>query len=280
MRVNEENKTADIEQRDMNYVLPAFIRNYLFLSKNVMPEKIVFPMFKSVRYGDIEVPIEFIPVTDPRAIDIAADGADIPEVTEEQEAALDEKDEEIKRLEAEVDGLRAAEALAVEKGLKAEETTSEQLLDEAADLQLEEETSPARAAFAEPVPGEEVTDGLTEEEQIYEAARADQPLPTDEEVASIEHDPKPPSPAPTIGDDATRRTAEFNDRIPKQPPGGDIGPGAGPSDMHPRDSRDQVRTARDLREEPDINEAEEKDFEQTVSRDAQGKPVVEDKPSE
>ena len=69
---------------------------------------------------------------------------------------------------------------------------------------------------------------------------------------------------------------DIPDRLPKQPPGGDIGPGLGLSDMQARNSQDQKRMARDLMEEPDTNEAEEKEFDKPVSRDKDGKPVVEE----
>ena len=66
-------------------------------------------------------------------------------------------------------------------------------------------------------------------------------------------------------------------REPKQPPGGDIGAGQPLSGMQPRDSRDQKRTARDLLDEPNIDDAPEKEFEKEVTRDNKGNPVIEDK---
>ena len=48
MRINQENKSLDMEARDLNYILPAYVRSYLFYSKNEMPAKIIFPMLASV----------------------------------------------------------------------------------------------------------------------------------------------------------------------------------------------------------------------------------------
>ncbi len=49
--------------------------------------------------------------------------------------------------------------------------------------------------------------------------------------------------------------------------------------MGSRGGKDQVNTKRDLLDEPDINEAEEKEFGKEVKRDANGNPIVEDNPS-
>lgn len=260
MRINQENKSMDMEARDINYILPAYIRSYLFYSNNELPEKIIFPMFPSVAVGDREIPIEYVPPLDPVAVEIANDGSAIPEVTSAQEAVLDEKDEEIKRLKAEVESLTTVErgedevggtpTISIEHPLAAidESETEEQT---AARLKEEvggEPLSPARTAFADEF-GKAVDKTETER---YEAE--------DERQQKIHQ----------------AIVVEPN-RKPNQPPGGDIGPGLGLSDTHGRDRRDQARTARDLADEPDINEAEEKEFEKPISRDGNGRPVVEDK---
>ena len=67
-------------------------------------------------------------------------------------------------------------------------------------------------------------------------------------------------------------------RLPKQPPGGDIGAGQPLSNMGPRDARDQAMTAKALQPDADISEAKEKPFEKEIKRDEAGKPIVEDKP--
>ena len=176
MRVNLENKTVDMEVRDINYILPAYIQLYLFTSKNQDPDRIVFPMFPSVPHPSkpgVQVPIDWVPMIDPKAAEIAEDGSIVPEVTPEQEAALDAKDEEIEKAKATIT-----------------EPTKEPL-------------SPAKASM--------------------------QKL----------KNPKTP------------------DRPPKMPPGGDIGPGAHPDGMGSRDARLDKHIARDLRDEPGVDEAAE-----------------------
>ena len=236
MRVNQENKSVDMESRDINYILPAYVRSYLFYNKNEMPEKIIFPMFPSVLVQGKDIPIEYVPPLDPVAVEIAQDGAEVAEVTEEQEAVLDEKDEEIKRLKADVEGLTS-------------QLASGPFI--ATDAVPDDSVSPARAAFAEPEPSTET---------IVLVPPKGTP-PGDAEAVPT----TPPPPAPSVV------------RQPKQPPGGDIGPGSALSDMQARDRRDQVRTAKDLVDEPDINEAEEKEYEKPISRDDEGRPLVEDK---
>ena len=105
MRINSDNKTMDIEARDINYILPTYVRSYQFYSKNELPTKIIFPMFVSVKAAGVDIPIEWVPPLDPVAVEIGKDGSNVAEVTEEQEAALDKKDAEIKRLRAEVEEL-------------------------------------------------------------------------------------------------------------------------------------------------------------------------------
>ncbi len=232
MRINSENKTMDIEARDINYILPAYVRSYQFHSKNEVPTKIIFPMFVSVRAAGIDIPIEWVPPLEQVATEIAKDGSNVAEVTEEQEVVLDEKDTEIKRLKDELAQTgRGGEEGGGDKPTS-EVITSEQLKDEAADKELEEETepeaeSPAKAAFnVDPDPS---------------------------------HQPPP-------------------DRIPKTAPGGDIGAGQPLSDTHPRDRKDQTRTAKDLQVEPEIEGAPEKEFGKDVKRGEDGRPIVEEKP--
>ncbi|KKK56895.1 hypothetical protein LCGC14_3059940, partial [marine sediment metagenome] len=98
MRVNLDNKSLDIEARDVNYILPAYIRSYQFYSKNEIPTKIIFPMFVSVRAAGVDIPIEWVPPLDPVAAEIASDGNNVAEVTEEQEVVLDEKDKTIAKV--------------------------------------------------------------------------------------------------------------------------------------------------------------------------------------
>lgn len=109
MIIDLQSKQLQIESRDVNYILPAYIRNYLYASKNEDPKSIVFPMFSSVPHpykAGVRIPVEWIPGTDPVAVAIAKDGAVVPEVTTAQEAALDEKDDIIRQLREENQQLR------------------------------------------------------------------------------------------------------------------------------------------------------------------------------
>ena len=239
MRINDENKSVDMEQRDINFTMPPYIRNYQFLNKNELPDKIIFPMFQSVNIQGADgkmhlIAIEYIAPDSPVAVEIAKDGAGIQEITPAQEVVLDEKDEEIKRLKAEVaaltptgrggeDEVGGTTILSDEELAKLPNPIDSLQIDvEKADgIVVTLDSSPARAAFAETT-----------------------------------------SPEP---------------RIPKQPPGGDIGPGQPLSDTHPRDSRDQTMTAKALQPEAEIKEEEEKPFEKKITRDETGKPIVEDK---
>ncbi len=255
MRINSVNKSMDMEARDINYILPAFVRSYLFYSKNEMPEKIIFPMFASVNVLGVDgqthpIPIEWVSEISPIAEDIKVDGSEVTEVTTEQEAVIDEKEDETTALKAEIAELTKPDesitTQAPEDIIRQQEETIQQLEDDTADKQLEVDTtpateSPAKAAFAEHA-GESVQ---KVEKERYE-----------------EHGKKMEKMVETI-------------RVPKQPPGGDIGPGLSVSESHPRDNRDQGRTARDLRDEPETSEAEEKPFDKEISRGEDGKPVVE-----
>ena len=105
MITNIEQKTMEMEARDINYILPSYVRTYLFISKNEDPDRIIFPMFPSIPHPHKKgqtIPIEYVPYLGEVAVAIAKDGKDIAEVTPQQEAALDEKDDEIKRLRAQL----------------------------------------------------------------------------------------------------------------------------------------------------------------------------------
>ncbi len=207
MRVNEQNKSMDIELREINFIMDALTTQYLYLNKNQKPEVIIFPMYKEAktRYGNI--PIQFVPDMSEIAQDIIRDGKDIAEVTPAQEAVIDKKDEEIKVLREELERLQAQPQRI--------------------------ETSEVEIGFIPP-------------------------------VAELE----------SKTEDAILRESPSG-RVPKQPPGGDIGAGS-PDGMGSRDRRDLSRTRQDLLEEPTINEDEEKSFDKSITRDESGKPVVEE----
>lgn len=207
MRINLPHKSIDMEVRDINYVLGAFIRSYLFASKNEDPEKIVFPMYPVVPHPNkpnVLIPIEYIPSTDQFVAELIKDGSNIPEVTPAEEAAidyldkkaeeiiknattevkqeevLDDKDEEIKRLKTQVSSLLAA--------------TSKN---------KPEVISPARAAM-----------------------------------------------------NRLEKKGDSVDRIPKMPPGGDIGAGH-PDNLGSRDIKLTRQIVGDLKDEPEVDEGKE-----------------------
>ena len=45
MIINNSEKQVLMERRDIDYILPQYIRSYLYYTKNQDPEEIVFPMF-------------------------------------------------------------------------------------------------------------------------------------------------------------------------------------------------------------------------------------------
>jgi len=95
MRINEKEKILDIERRDIEYVLGAYARLYLYQTKNQEPDRIIFPMFRSVPHPFIKgkfIPIEYIPDNSPVAVEIAEDASNIPLPSEASEAAADEKE--------------------------------------------------------------------------------------------------------------------------------------------------------------------------------------------
>jgi len=227
-----------MEIRDINYILPHYITSYLFAAKNEWPEKIVFPMFESVMHGGKKIPIEWVPPLDPRAIEIAQDGTNVPEVTPEQEAALDAKDEEIERLRKQIAGLQLTE--------QREERSDE--IPEQLPTESEPEDSPER--------------------KIAENYEEQPPEPAASRAKAAFSEPVVKSPGAVV--------ALPVDRKPKMPPGGDIGTGLPLSDMHGRDRRDNARTKRDLADEPGINENEEIPYQKDVKKDSEGNIVVED----
>ncbi len=257
MRINSENNTMDMEARDIDYILPAYIRSYLYYNKNKMPDKIIFPMFASVEItGDdrqmYKVPIEWVPEISPAAQDISKDGADVAEVTPAQEAKMDEKDEEIKRLKGELEAATLAVTLT---GRGGEEVGGTEKPEYSADL---DKNAP-------------------QVDENYDAALADVGLGGKD----VSPSPNVPAARKAFAEPEPKKkpTSTKSPREPKQPPGGDIGAGQPLSGMHPRGRDDQKRTARDLLDEPEIK-GEEKEFDKDVTRGEDGKPVVEDKPNE
>ena len=195
MRVSPEQKSLDIEAREINYIMGALIQNYLFVTKNEDPVEIIFPMFPAVphpRKPGVMIPIKWVSPTDPIAVEIAKDGSNIPEVTPEEEAVLDAKDEAVAKLEKEVVKLEAN-------------------------------------------PAEVVTEETAKKDGIESLSKA------------LEG-------GPTVSDALESKKA---DRVPKMPASGDIGPGTHPDGLGSRDNRADARIARDLKEEPAVEEDKE-----------------------
>ncbi len=242
MRINAENKTMDMEVRDINYIMPAYVRSYKFYNKNELPGKIIFPMFPSVNVpgtaGEIvAIPIEYVIPLDDIAVEIAKDGEAVAEVTPAQEKQIDDKDEEIKRLKEQLAELTPTGGGGDSRGGLHEAATAER-----------EIPIPFAPAPEDLIRQEEEADPNLTEASPARAAFADEPTP------------------------------EPTQRIPKQPPGGDIGAGQPLSNMEARDVRHEKLIAKDLQPDKEINESEEKPFEKEIKRDEAGKPIVEDKP--
>jgi len=199
MIIDKENNRILIEPRDINYILPAYVRQYLFHTRNQKLEAIVFPMFESVPHpvDYTAVPIEWIASTDPVAISIIEDGKDVGEVTADVEAEID---------------------------------------------RLEDQVKEAKAAL-ESIGGEE--DGMGSQLQTE--------IATSESAAIDDSKAAPPKSKAKL---ASERMAA---RQPKMPPGGDIGAGS-PSDLSARDVRLEKQIRQDLRDEPTVSEAEEKEY--------------------
>ena len=82
MRVNQLRNTLDIEERDWDFFMPAMLRMYLFQSKGIEPKEVIFPKFKSIKYGDVEVSVKWIDPESSEAKEIKVDGSNIPQTDE------------------------------------------------------------------------------------------------------------------------------------------------------------------------------------------------------
>lgn len=277
MRVDNERGSLDIERRDITYILPAYIRLYLFQTRNVEPKVITIPMFSSIAHNGKVYPIEYVPEDSPIALEIQQDGEDIPEPTPESEAVADEKEKtydelqtQVKELEAELakakDGVvvpmeicgRCNRQFPVEDlkdgicGTCAQDLMDEQAAQEGSDQHdntaADETLSPARQAFANvepPADSELEYTELTESDEDHAARHG--------AVAGVSED---------------QPSAERLSKL-SGPPGGALPDGTQSDYGRSRDARDQSRIARDLRSEPDINEDEEISEEEFQKRKAE-----------
>lgn len=109
MIVDGERKTLSIEPRDINFFLTAYVAQYMAIRKGESPDKIVFPMYPTVPHPtiDTEVAIDWIDIFSDEAQSIVFDGSNVEELSEEQKAVLDAKDEEIRALKEELSALES-----------------------------------------------------------------------------------------------------------------------------------------------------------------------------
>ena len=94
MRINDKRHTVDMEIRDINYILPAYVRSYQYYMKGELPKEIIFPMFPAVMSRDgVAIPIRYIDISSPEAVEIAKDGSNVPEIAEEpiEESMIEEE---------------------------------------------------------------------------------------------------------------------------------------------------------------------------------------------
>jgi len=95
MIIDDKNKQILMETRDINFIIPQYIRQYLFVMRNEDPIKIVFPKFLSAPHPHkpgVKIPIEYIDIDTPLAAEITKNGSNVPEqpleVTPEAQADL------------------------------------------------------------------------------------------------------------------------------------------------------------------------------------------------
>lgn len=262
MIVNEKDEQVEMESRDWNLIMPAYVRQYMYLAKNTDPKKVVFVMFKSVQHPtkpEIQVPVVYVEEGSPEAKAIMHDGSNVPEASEADILAADERWDNVEvirtrltELESEIaesariltpapeDLIRQEqEANPPDEGAPGFETDlpTEAEIAKVEDDVAGEDISLARAAFAElnleSVPEDEVTEGLTPEEETYEAMRAD--------IGPGDTEPEPPF---KVGEDQPSAERMAKAKSPDNPIPYQKGVG---SDLGgSRDTRDQVSTARDL----------------------------------
>lgn len=253
MRINDKNQMLEMEGRDWNYIMPAYLRSYLFYTKNVPPVEVVFPMFKTVKYGEMVIPVRWV---EPDSVEAIATATDTSNVAEATEAEIAQKD--IEEKPPIVEQLKE-----ITKEASTLVPTPEDLLrqqQEAAQQTAPKEVSAARAAFAEEVPTSAEIEGEPESpptEQPVAPPAPDTPISEATQPAT-----QPPQPTAQPTELGTNGKPLSPDRPPKLPPVV-IPPGQPLDDMHARDRANQARIAKDLRPEPEVDEG--KEIEQDVS---------------
>lgn len=141
MRINTDHNTMDMEARDTNYWLQAYLLQYLFATKAEDPVKVVVPMFPSVphpRKPGVQIPVEWIEPDSPVAVDIAEDGKDIPEAIVEE---VKEDEESVGGSEGVViePSVKDSESIPVAENTADKLSPAKQALE---NLKKEKETSP------------------------------------------------------------------------------------------------------------------------------------------
>lgn len=266
MRVDHDRKSMDMERRDIEYILPAYLRLYLFQMKNEDPDVITFPMFQSVPHPikpGVQVPIEYVPELSPVASDIEQDGSNISPTTPESEAAADKKEAEYETMKKRIAELEAEVELVHHQS--SYEYANQNI--EAGTLEKlkakEEDERQARLK-----PKGEVADKPEEAEVTESQPEVEEEPKLSAAQASLAAQTKPESAIAGVGDNqpSAERAAAA-----KEPDGGALPPGT-PSDYGgKRDARDQKRVARDVKPDKKTNESEEREDEELDKRLAEGK---------
>ena len=244
MIANVENKSMDMEVRDINVFLPAYIRSYMYVSKNESPDKIIFPMFPTVPHpydASKRIPVEYYPMDSPIVAEIAEDGRDVKETTEAELDAKDVQEDRIKELTAKVKELEA--------------------------------TTEGRGGVVG-------TTVATDDEVSGQAAASLEvrKIEPDEEVAEVKNIPT--AVTPTVIAPAPKAVTKPGLAPAREPklPDVVVKPGEGNLDgMGSRDRRDQGRIAKDILPEAEVDEEKEVPFEKETGRDSKGKPTVKGK---
>jgi len=264
MRVNEENRTMDMMQLDIDGIFHGFTQAFLFKSKNILPEKIVFPMFPMVHTIHGDIPIEYVPVESEVAKEIATDTANVQASTpEELDVALEEgrvsqeKLEEVAEEEEENDNNNAEETKLDEAHADmgdfhpandpANQVTKEELRELQEQVsQLTKQLHESRAVQLEDLGAvpEKAMSGIVQSVISSSPAKAALKQVKGEETAKstaiagvdTEHQPTP------------ERAAKA--KAPANP----VPDGVPISDSHPRSAKDQAQAKRDLVDGPDLSD--------------------------
>ena len=250
MIINKENKSVDIETRELNYLISALVTQYLFYTKNEMPEVITFPMYDSAKTPHGVIPIVWVPPLSDVAVAIVQDGSNVPEVTEEKLQEINES--EAPTIEQRVEAMKA--------DIGKDRTTGKEIVGITVDEMSNHITEDAAQEIRETIKA------LSERLNIITSTPAETPAPAPEAPAS-------PAKAALAGVKRTRKTGKKGkggkkgktpanksdqttpERIAaaKQPEHV-VPPGTPVSDGAPRGGPDQKQAIQDMKDQPDISE--------------------------